>query len=137
MGKTWTPALSFAILAVAVNAARGQAPGSPEFDAASIKPAGAGRVGGGLHLSPARIRVVNQSLKFCVQTAWNVKDFQVSGGSGWMESERYDIDADAAKPFDPGEFRTMLQALLADRFGLAVHRETKDMRGYALLPGKD
>ncbi len=45
------------------------------FEAASIKPSGADRLGGGLNLSPRRIRVVNSSLKFCVHTLnWPPKD---------------------------------------------------------------
>jgi uncharacterized protein (TIGR03435 family) len=65
--------------------------------------------------------------------AWNVKDFQVSGGGSWTDTERYDIDATAASPFARDEYRTMLQALLTDRFGLAIHRETHDKQGYALV----
>src|SRR5664279_3272832 len=94
------------LLAASLSVARGQA-----FEAASIKPAAPGKVGGGISLYPARIRIVNASLKFCVQMAWNVKDFQVSGSTGWMDADRYEIDAVAARPFHEGEYRTMLQAL--------------------------
>jgi uncharacterized protein (TIGR03435 family) len=68
--------------------------------------------------------------------AWNVKDFQVSGGAGWMDTERYDIDAVAAKPFTTEELRTMLRALLAERFGLVVHSETQDRPGYVLVTAR-
>jgi uncharacterized protein (TIGR03435 family) len=66
-----------------------------------------------------------------------VKDFQVAGANGWMDSDRYDIDAVAANPFTREESRKMLQALLADRFGVVVHSETQDKPGYALVPGRN
>ena len=72
-----------------------------------------------------------------MQVAWDVKDFQVSGGAGWMDTERYDIDAVAANPFTREESRKMIQALLADRFGLVVHKETQDRPGYALVPARN
>lgn len=113
---------------------RGQA---PAFEAASIKLNDSGQRGGGISLYPNRIKVINSSLKFCVQVAWNVKDFQVAGAKGWMDSEHYDIDAVAANPFSKDESRKMMQTLLADRFGLAIHTETQDKQGYALVVSKN
>jgi uncharacterized protein (TIGR03435 family) len=133
MRRALLAALSAATLSVAL----GQPPTPPAFEAASVKPAGRGRIGGGINVLPARIRIVNASLKFCVQVAWNVKDFQVSGAAGWMDTDAYEIDAVAASPFKGGEFRTMLQALLADRFGLGIHRETQLKAGYALVAGRN
>jgi len=115
----------------------GQSPATPAFEAAAIKLNNSGRTGGGISLYPARVKIVNSSLKFCVQVAWNVKDFQVSGGAGWMDTERYDIDAVAANAFTREESRTMLQALLTDRFSLAIHRETQDRAGYALVAARN
>jgi uncharacterized protein (TIGR03435 family) len=80
---------------------------------------------------------MNCTLKQCVQFAWNVKDFQVNGATGWMDGDRYDIEAVAAARFKEGEYRDMLQTLLADRFGVVAHRETKDRSGYALVVGKN
>lgn len=107
------------------------------FEAASIKLNTSGQRGQGISTYPARIKVINSPLKLCVQMAWNVKDFQVSGASGWMDSERYDIDAVAAEPFKKDEYREMLKALLADRFGLVIHSETQDKQGYALVVAKN
>jgi uncharacterized protein (TIGR03435 family) len=109
----------------------------PAFEAASIKLNASGKPGSGISTFPARIKVINSTLKFCVEVAWNVKDFQVSGGAGWTGTDRFDIDAVAAEPFKQGEFRTMLQALLTDRFGLVIHREMQDKPGYALVVGKN
>jgi uncharacterized protein (TIGR03435 family) len=111
--------------------------GQPAFEAASIKLNSSGKPGGGIDLSPARMKIINSSLKLCVQAAWNVKDFQVTGGTNWMDTERYDIDAVAANPFTREEFRAMLQALLTDRFSLAIHREMQDKPGYALVAARN
>jgi uncharacterized protein (TIGR03435 family) len=129
-------ALLTALLAATLSVTWGQPPGPAAFEAASIKPGDPRRVGSGLNLSPARIRIVNASLKFCVQLAWNVKDFQVAGGAGWIGTDPYDIEAVAARPFKEGEYRTMLQTLLAERFGLVIHREVRDKPGYALVTAR-
>jgi uncharacterized protein (TIGR03435 family) len=110
---------------------------SSTFEAAAIKINNSGRSGSGISSYPARIKIINSDLKFCVMVAWNVKNFQVSGGPSWTETERYDIDAVAANPFTQEESRVMLQALLADRFGLVIHRETHDKPGYALVVAKN
>jgi uncharacterized protein (TIGR03435 family) len=123
-----------ALFAVTLSVVLGQA---PAFEAASIKPNSSGRPGGGISLYPARIKIINSSLKFCVQVAWNVKDFQVSGGANWMDTEHFDIDAVAANPITRAESRTMLQALLTDRFGLTIHREMQEKPGYAMVAAKN
>ena len=69
------------------------------FEAVSIKPAAPDRRGMGMNVSPGRIRIINSSLKLCIQMAWDVREFQVSGATGWMDTERYDIDAVAADRF--------------------------------------
>ncbi len=86
-----------------------------------------------MNLSAARLRVINSSLKFCIQVAWNVNEYRVSGGPAWTETDHYDIEAVSAAPFQKGEFRIMLQTLLAERFGLVVHRETQQKMGYSLV----
>jgi len=125
-----------ALAASTLSVVRGQSPAPPAFEAASIKLSSPGKVGGGISTFPARIRIINSSLKFCIQVAWNVKDFQVSGGEAWMDTDRYDVEAVAASPFKQGEYRTMLQTLLAGRFGLVFHRETRDRAGYALVTAR-
>ncbi len=120
-------------LAMAVGAQTAQ---SSSFEAASIKSAAPGKRGGGISIQGARVRIINSSLKACVQIAWNVQDFQVSGATGWMDAERFEIDAVAASPIQGLEHRTMLQALLIERFGLVIHSETREAKGYALVVGR-
>ena len=87
--------------------------------------------------------------------AYDVREFQISGGPGWINTDRFDIVAKAERstaaenvPDDPGkmteeqrktigdQMRERLRALLADRFQLALHRETKEQSVYALVVGK-
>ena len=72
-----------------------------------------------------------------MQIAWDVKDFQISGGAGWNESEHYDIEAVATKPFEQDEYRAMIQTMLADRFGLVIHHAVEDRSGYALVVNRN
>lgn len=109
---------------------------TPAFEAASIKPAAPDRRGMGMNVSPGRIRIINSSLKLCIQMAWDVREFQVSGATGWMDTEHWDIDAVAPERLKKDEYRPMLQALLTDRFGLATHRESGERSGYALVVAK-
>jgi uncharacterized protein (TIGR03435 family) len=105
-----------------------------EFEVASIKPAapderrmfmGPGPGGG--------ISVTNLTLKQMIQTAWRIMPFQISGPPAWIDSARYKVVAKPEKKPAPEENRRMLQALLKDRFQLAIHPETKEMPVYALV----
>jgi uncharacterized protein (TIGR03435 family) len=67
----------------------------------------------------------------------HIEDYQILGGPDWMNTEGYDVEAKA--PGDPPLQQVrgpMLLALLADRFKLKFHRETREMPVYALLPAK-
>jgi uncharacterized protein (TIGR03435 family) len=67
--------------------------------------------------------------------AYGMRPYQISG-PGWMETERYDIDARYPAETRPEEFSLMLQKLLADRFHLVLHRETREMSRYSLVVAK-
>lgn len=72
-----------------------------------------------------------------IVTAYRVQEFQISGGPGWIASDRFDVEAKAAdRSTDPDDLRLMLQCPLADRFGLKVHKETKQSSIYELVVGK-
>lgn len=106
----------------------------PAFEVASIRIT----PGGVFAISPVgqeRFSIRNVSLLLLISMAFGVSDAQVLGGPGWRESEHYDVTAKA----EPGikltyeELRPRLRDLLARRFKLAVHREIKDVSGYALV----
>jgi uncharacterized protein (TIGR03435 family) len=118
------------------------APNSPAFDVASIKPNQMGNAGGekaereNITVSPEGVIMRNVSLRSCLRWAYSVKDFQISG-PGWLASEKYDIAAKTAPPTSNDQLRLMMQTLMADRFKLALHRETKDLPVYALVVAKN
>jgi uncharacterized protein (TIGR03435 family) len=77
----------------------------------------------------------NIAMQEAIQWAYNVESYQVTG-PGWMGNTRFDIVAKAAGPATDDEMRVMMQNLLASRFQLTMHRETKEMAGMVLLVGK-
>ncbi len=96
------------------------------------------------------IKIMNKQLKYLVTFAYDVKDFQVLGGPGWGDSERYDIIAkpDSAEATDPMKMnetqraqfmdqqRERMRNLLAERFQLKLHIEKKSLPVYALVLAK-
>jgi uncharacterized protein (TIGR03435 family) len=71
-----------------------------------------------------------------VLNAYHLNAYQVEGGPQWMDSARFDIDAKLPAGAPPGQVPVMMQAMLADRFKLEFHRETKSVREYALVVAK-
>ncbi len=121
------------IAAILVQAARA----SSEFEAASIRPSIAeSGSGSGIRTDKGRINARNVTLKRCMRGAYDVPEDQIFGGPKWIDQDRYDIIATAAGPAGDGELMIMLQALLADRFKLSFHRETKTLPGFVLLIAK-
>jgi bla regulator protein BlaR1 len=110
-----------------------------EFEVASIKPSAPGGRGIRVQIAPGgRLDAGNITVKFLIQQAYNVKDFQISGGPGWINSERYDLVAKADGDVGRMEqIRPLIQKLLADRFQLTIHRDTKELPIYALVVGKN
>jgi uncharacterized protein (TIGR03435 family) len=115
------------------------APG-PRFDVASVKRDVSGEPGGMFTCVPA-CHVERMTLRDLVIFAYRAHDFQVTGGPGWIDSDRYNIDAKAEGPpsFNQ-EYVTLqyrrLQTLLRDRFNLTIHRETKELPVYELTVAK-
>jgi uncharacterized protein (TIGR03435 family) len=71
-----------------------------------------------------------------IRIAYNVDPERVSGGPSWLEMDRFDVFA-KIPPASNAEARSqMLQGLLAERFGLVVHNDSRPMAAYALLAGK-
>ncbi len=108
------------------------------FEAASIKPNHSGSGSSGDNTQGGRVTITNESLKELIQTAFDVKDFQIEGAPGWVGTERYDIVATTGKPggITDGDFRLLMQSLLANRFAFRFHRETKQLTVYSLALAK-
>ncbi|HLK65353.1 MAG TPA: TIGR03435 family protein [Bryobacteraceae bacterium] len=113
----------------------------PSFEVASVRVSTIGKAGGegsrreNIQTSPDSLTMRNVSLKSAIRWAYHVFDYQVSGPD-WLQSERYDINAKSAGTVNEDQLRLMLQVLLADRFKLEVHHQTKEFSAYVLLVGK-
>ena len=108
------------------------------FDVASVKPSAPGGQGGIVRQMPGgqTYHAENMPLRVIMTVAYTVTDRQISGGPSWMNTDRYDIEAKAARPRTPDELHVMLQHLLEERFQLKLRRETHEEPVWALVVDK-
>ena len=111
---------------------------TPTFEVASVKPSAnqggrKGTKGGG---SPALFSRHNSTLKSLILRAYDLQDYQLSGGPSWIDNDRYDIDARPEHPATQEQMLLMLRSLLADRFQLTTHRETRTLATYVITVAK-
>jgi uncharacterized protein (TIGR03435 family) len=132
-------ALSYGSVAALMSvAAFGQSTESrPRFEAADVRvaPQTINRFmrGGALHSTRYEMR--NASMVDLISGAYGVDPDKVFGGPSWLEMDRFDVIAIAPAKTAPETLNLMLQSLLADRFKLVVHAESKPMPAYALKVG--
>lgn len=118
------------------------------FEVVSVKPSD-GHQGIDMKTYPNRLLATSASLHQLIEAAYSMERWQVTGGPAWLASDRFDIEARTAEDFSndtdrvsafgrpaPRKMMVMLQALLADRFGVKVHRETREDNVYALVVAK-
>jgi uncharacterized protein (TIGR03435 family) len=111
---------------------------SPTFEAASIKPnKGAGNGSWVTQDQSGNLTAGNATLKRLVMNAYGLRDFQVVGGPSWIDTDSYDILAKPAGKTSGVEFNRMIQSLLAERFQLKFHRESRQLPIYTLTVGKN
>jgi uncharacterized protein (TIGR03435 family) len=125
-----------------------------EYEVATIKPykPGAGEGPGvirvGINNAPDGFIASGATLQMLVTQAYGIQNFQIIGAPDWFNNDRFEIDAkmessvaDALAKMsqdDRTQMRQkMLQALLADRFKLTIHRESKELPAYTLTIGKN
>jgi uncharacterized protein (TIGR03435 family) len=125
---------------VAVSAAYAQdaAGGQSAFDVTSAKlvPPGLARgVVRAIRTNPGMLSG-QTSLRHFTAEAYSIPEVLVLGGAPWLESDVYEISARTETPATPDRLRLMLRNLLAERFGLRVHREAREMHYSALVQGK-
>jgi len=110
---------------------------APAFEVASIKPTTAEPgSASSVATKTGRTSGTNVTLKRCIRSAYGIPEARIVGGPKWVDEERYDIDAKAPGPSGDHEMSAMMQQLLAERFKLLFHRETRPLPGYALVVGK-
>lgn len=125
------------------------------FEVASVKPSGADALGIFFRILPGGgLMAEGAPLKALISLAYGVREFQISGGPGWINSDRFDVNArpEASKitatNIDPSkmpldqqrslrqQMQERLRNLMADRFQLTLHRENKEQQVYALVVAK-
>jgi uncharacterized protein (TIGR03435 family) len=130
-------------LACAVALAAPAGAQATEFDVASVKPSNpnpTGPLGGVPMVLPAlgRLTATNVTLRLLVMAAYQKQPFEITGGPPWQNSAKFDITATAEnKAATTDQLLGMLQKLLADRFKMKTHTETRDVPIYALVLARD
>lgn len=111
-----------------------QVPG-PSFEVVSVKENTSGRSVSSLSgPRPGRFTITNMPLRFIVLEAFGLLDHQLIGGQNWITTTSFDISATFPQGSVPERhWRPMLQKVLVDRFGLAVHRDMREVPTYDLL----
>jgi uncharacterized protein (TIGR03435 family) len=105
------------------------------FEAATVKANNSGRTDTHSDSDNNRINIVNMQLRRLIARAYDVRPDQIDGPS-WLDTERFDVVAKSEVIPTTPQLLEMLQALLAERFKLALHRELRDGRAYALVVAK-
>jgi uncharacterized protein (TIGR03435 family) len=140
-----------ALLAFALAASRAprfialaQSADRPSFEVAAVKPGDPKDPRFGIIMRPGgRFITTNANLHQLIGFAYDLRSNQITGGPGWVDSALYSIEANGESnvPLPPGpagaaRIRLMLQSLLADRFHLVVHQETRQESIYQLVVAK-
>jgi uncharacterized protein (TIGR03435 family) len=128
------------ILGIGLSAAAlsGQNTARPSFEVASIRPSAGAPPQGvavGVRIDGAQLRTTYLTVKDYIGMAYRVKLYQISGPD-WMGTDRFDVAATLPDGALPAQVPEMMQALLADRFQLSLHREQKEFPVYSLEAAK-
>jgi uncharacterized protein (TIGR03435 family) len=108
-----------------------------EFEVASVKTNKSGPMMSMMRPIPSEFRMTNIPMRILIMQAYRLSNYQLVGGPGWLDSERFDIVAKAPSGSPPDQTMLMLRGLLADRFKLKVHGETREAQIYALVMARN
>lgn len=128
-----------AVLVLAVLAVRPVCAQAPlAFEAASVKLNKSGDWRKQIGPAPGgRFLATNNTLRDLLPMAFGLPQqqagFRILGGPQWIDEDRFDITANVTGTWTPQQMSEMLRTLLADRFKLTAHRETREMPTYALV----
>ena len=111
---------------------------TPSFEAVSVHVNKTGARGASAGPDPGgeRFTATNAPLIMLIVLAYKVQPNHIVGMPKSLNRTGYDIEAKSEHPVNRDRMMIMLQSLLADRFKLALHRETKELPVYELVPGK-
>ena len=110
----------------------------PSFEVATIKPSEPDKPGKGITVRGTRFMTRNTSLNDLIAFFYGVQQKQIVGAPSWVETDKWDIEAQPDVPGTPNEaqVKTMVRKLLANRFQLKTHLESKEMSAYLLTVAK-
>jgi uncharacterized protein (TIGR03435 family) len=131
--RTLLPAFLACLLIGMPLITKGQFPNAVSFEVVSIKQNKSGRREMRINPSGGRLTATNVSVKVLIASAFDLSEWQISGAPGWTESDRFDIEARADREVSATEMFHMLQGVLAGRFKLVSHRESRNVTGYTIL----
>lgn len=120
-------------------AARAQShPSRLTFDVAAIHPTPAGSDRGIIKPLPGGNGYVveNMTVKTMMSTVYRIPARQIIGGPDWFSTATFNVEAKSDGTFDLEQLHTMFKNLLADRFGVKFHTETKEGAIYVLTIDK-
>lgn len=106
----------------------------PGFDVVTIKPSEPGRQGKGIGFQGTHFKTMNTDVNDLIAIAYGMHTKQIVGAPDWFGTDLFDIDGVPDVPGRPNikQMGDMLKALLADRFQLKTHPETKELQVYAI-----
>ena len=123
------------VLGVAVPVAAQSDAAVPPFEVASVKRNVSGSLQRRLAALPGgRFTAVNVTTLQLIQWAYQLPPSRIAGATGWVTSEQFDVEARAGGEVPPPRLRQMVRRLLADRFGLAVRNEQREVPALTLVP---
>ena len=108
------------------------------FEVASVKPSTPGGRGGGIRPMPGGQTYIatNVPLRLMIKVMYRINDSQIVGGTDWMDTDLWDVEAKAERPSSVDQLHEMFQTLFAERFKLRFHRERKEIAAYVLSVDK-
>jgi uncharacterized protein (TIGR03435 family) len=112
-------------------------PQAPVFEVVSIKRNTNANAPVSISTPPGRYIATGVPLRLLINSAYRLAPDQYLGLPNWSESDRFDVSAKAPDSARPDELQKMLQSLLAERFKLVAHMETRDAPIYALVMARD
>jgi uncharacterized protein (TIGR03435 family) len=133
------------LVSAAVNTGWAQTTAPQRFEVASVKPNRSGDLPNSIDLpGPRRFTVTNVLLRDIIRFAYNVDNARLVGGPAWIGTERFDIIATTGDEIPtwtpagpPAMVLSRLRTLLAERFNLATHTESRELPVFALVTSRD
>jgi uncharacterized protein (TIGR03435 family) len=125
-------------IAVGVMFAAQMVAGQAAFEVATVKPSTVESGPMAIRRTAGQFLTVSTPVSFLIRWAYDLDESQLIGASRRIGSQAFDIVAKIPEgELAPGQLKLMMQALLAERFKLRVHRESRTLQTYALRPGKE